>query len=426
MQIMDGDIEVNYAPVLPFLTVPDRKAALAKPFKLPDGAVRSSEAPRKTLGARRKRPDGVKLPVFKPVATSLDLPEDEEDEEEEAETPSAAPAAAPADAPFEPLILWKTAEGVEPAYKMQVDPILCKFLREHQREGVQFVFDCITGAKPFAGNGCILADDMGLGKTLQSITLLYTVLKQGMNGTPMVKRAIVVCPTSLVANWAKEICKWVGDRLKVLPLAEASRDKAIMDINTFISTRQFSILIISYETFRIHAARFHARPDSCDLLICDEAHRLKNDKTLTTQALAGLACRRRILLSGTPMQNDLDEFWAMVDFTNPGVLGDAAAFRKRFSSPILEAREPWASERVKAAGDEASKELSGIVNQFILRRTNTLLSKHLPPKLMQVVCVRLAPLQQALYNHFLSSKELSLIMSGTQKGVLSSITGEFH
>lgn len=81
------------------------------------------------------------------------------------------------------------------------------------------------------------------------------------------------------------------------------------------------MLIISYETFRIHAPTFHARPDSCDLLICDEAHRLKNDKTLTTQALAGLACRRRVLLSGTPMQNDLDEFWSMVDFTNPGALG---------------------------------------------------------------------------------------------------------
>ena len=63
------------------------------------------------------------------------------------------------------------------------------------------------------------------------------------------------------------------------------------------------------------------------MIICDEAHRLKNDKTLTTQSLAKLACRRRILLSGTPMQNDLEEFFAMVDFTNPGLLGDASQFR---------------------------------------------------------------------------------------------------
>ena len=81
---------------------------------------------------------------------------------------------------------------------------------------------------------------------------------------------------------------------------------------------------MSYETFRVHAPTFSA-PGSCDLLICDEAHRLKNDATLTNRALAGLACKRRVLLSGTPMQNDLQEFFAMVDFTNTGILGDAGA-----------------------------------------------------------------------------------------------------
>jgi DNA repair and recombination RAD54-like protein len=69
------------------------------------------------------------------------------------------------------------------------------------------------------------------------------------------------------------------------------------------------VLIISYETFRIHAKRFHGRPDACDLLICDEAHRLKNERTQTTQSLAGLACRRRVLLSGTPMQVSPARMW---------------------------------------------------------------------------------------------------------------------
>lgn len=435
-----GDVEVQYAPVLPFLQVPDRKAALFRPFKLPGGAVKTAEAaaagPVKRLGARRKRRQPTPPTAFakpKPLEDDGVLlaggDEDEEGEAAAAEEEEAA-AAAPAVAEpvkFEPLVLWTPPEDGSAGPKaapVSVDPLLCRFLREHQREGVQFVFDCIHGLKAFEGKGCILADDMGLGKTLQSITILYTALKQGIvGGAPTARRAIVVCPTSLVANWAKEIGKWVGEhRLRCIALAEASRDKAIMDINTFLSCREFPVLIISYETFRIHAPRFHARPDACDLLICDEAHRLKNDATLTTQALAGLACRRRILLSGTPMQNDLDEFWAMVDFTNPGVLGDGAAFRKRYSGPILAAREPWASERQKAAGEEASRELSGIVNQFILRRTNALLSAHLPPKLLQVVCVGLSPLQRTLYNHFLSSKELHLIMSGKQGGVLASIT----
>ena len=72
----------------------------------------------------------------------------------------------------------------------------------------------------------------------------------------------------------------------------------------------------------------------CDLLICDEAHRLKNAETATNQALAQLDCRRRILLTGTPLQNDLDEFYAMVDFTNPMIFGTNEQFRKQYSNPI--------------------------------------------------------------------------------------------
>ena len=97
-----------------------------------------------------------------------------------------------------------------------------------------------------------------------------------------------------------------------------------------------------------------------DLLICDEAHRLKNDATATTQSLAQLPCKRRVLLSGTPMQNDLFEFYAMVNFINPGVLGDAKYFRKTFERKILHGREPDATEKQRERGDEASEGLSTI------------------------------------------------------------------
>lgn len=75
-------------------------------------------------------------------------------------------------------------------------------------------------------------------------------------------------------------------------------------------------------------ARLNKHKDSCDLLVCDEAHRLKNNENQTSKALASLPVRRRVLLTGTPMQNDLEEFFAMVDFTNPGVLGTQEEFRK--------------------------------------------------------------------------------------------------
>ena len=147
-----------------------------------------------------------------------------------------------------------------------------------------------------------------------------------------------------------------------------------------------------------------------------------------------------MLLSGTPMQNDLQEFYAMVNFTNPGtkltllvevtlghaiqllfglfiwlnmmagVLGDPRVFHKRYEGPILIGREPDATDQESELGLQRSTELSAIVNQFILRRTNVLLQKHLPPKVVQVVCCKMTPLQEELYRHFCQSKAVKTML----------------
>jgi DNA repair and recombination RAD54-like protein len=106
-------------------------------------------------------------------------------------------------------------------------------------------------------------------------------------------------------------------------------------------------------------------------------------------ALASLPVKRRVLLTGTPMQNDLEEFYAMVDFTNPGILGTQEEFRKATLYPILRGREPDATEKQKQKMNELQQEMSTTVNDFILRRVNTLNAQHLPPKLVQVVCCNL-------------------------------------
>ncbi|XP_026452872.1 protein CHROMATIN REMODELING 25-like isoform X1 [Papaver somniferum] len=108
------------------------------------------------------------------------------------------------------------------------------------------------------------------------------------------------------------------------------------------------------------------------------------------------------------MQNDLEEFFAMVNFTNPGILGDAAYFRRYYESPIISGREPTTTEEERNLSVERSAELSTKVNQFILRRTNALLSNYLPPKIVEVVCCKLSPLQLELYNHFIHSKNVGL------------------
>ena len=111
------------------------------------------------------------------------------------------------------------------AAPVEVDGFLCRWLRPHQREGVQFCFDCVMGLREYDGAGCILADDMGLGKTLQSIAVLWTVMTQGMtaDGQPAVTHTIVACPVSLVTNWESELNKkWIkADRCVAAP--EASR-----------------------------------------------------------------------------------------------------------------------------------------------------------------------------------------------------------
>ncbi|XP_071716163.1 protein CHROMATIN REMODELING 25 [Rutidosis leptorrhynchoides] len=408
--LLRGNLVVRRQSLLPrVLSVTEREAVLRKPFKPPcaDGYSNQNDQLARRLCARKRFvPWGSNRPVLVPITNRLNIPVSVEEEVPEESTKL------PPD--IEPLILWqseKCEDGDGRLIRIEVDHILVKFLRPHQREGVQFMFECVSGVCSPDINGCILADDMGLGKTLQSITLLYTLLRQGFDGQAIVKKAIIVTPTSLVSNWEAEIQKWVGERVKLVALCESSRDDVISSIDNFRSTHsRLQVLIVSYETFRMHASKFKDS-GSCDLLICDEAHRLKNDQTLTNKALAAVSCKRRILLSGTPMQNHLEEFYAMVNFTNPGILGDAARFRRYYETPIICGREPTASEEEKNLANERSAELSAKVNQFILRRTNALLSNHLPPKIVGVVCCKLTPLQKELYNHFIHSKNVKQAIS---------------
>ena len=136
---------------------------------------------------------------------------------------------------------------------MSVDPFLCKWLRSHQREGTQFLFDCLMGMRDYEGYGCILADDMGLGKTLQSITILWTLMTQGITAgaAPAVSHTIVACPVSLVTNWESELTsKWIGEKrlrakgIDVVAVAEAKKAEVKAMVRRFSYARR-SVLIIS-------------------------------------------------------------------------------------------------------------------------------------------------------------------------------------
>ncbi|KAI5082190.1 hypothetical protein GOP47_0001933 [Adiantum capillus-veneris] len=423
--LLSGELVVLRQPLLPkVLSISDCVDVIRKPFKSPCPGVNSETTAEllRRLNARKRfvpwcssRESSSHItPLLPPLYSDVG-----------SDTTEELPPG------IEPLVLWDPEEQGKLDEKLMpiiVDPHLVRFLRPHQRNGVQFMFECVSGLREFSKSnsslaGCILADDMGLGKTLQSITLLWTLLKQGFDGSPMAKKVLIVTPTSLVSNWESEIQKWLGGQVRVIALCESTRADVISGISAFLAAGSaYQVLILSYETFRMHAKKLQ-QTGSCDLLICDEAHRLKNDQTRTNKALAGLQCNRRVLLSGTPMQNDLEEFFAMVNFTNPGILGNAASFRRYFEAPILNGREPNASEEDKTRGAERSAELSDKVNQFILRRTNALLSNHLPPKIIEIVCCKLTNVQEKLYQHFVRSKNLRQVIQDSTKRarVLSSI-----
>ncbi|KAK4320055.1 hypothetical protein Pmani_009061 [Petrolisthes manimaculis] len=130
------------------------------------------------------------------------------------------------------------------------------------------------------------------------------------------------------------------------------------------------------------------------LILCDEGHRLKNCENQTYCALAGMKAQRRVLLSGTPIQNDLLEYFSLVHFVNAGILGEAGEFRRKYERPIVRGRDADATDNEHRIGKEKLEELIAVVSRCIIRRTNDILSKYLPVKREHVVCCPLTPIQR--------------------------------
>ncbi|BFZ60884.1 DNA-dependent ATPase protein rad54 [Saitoella coloradoensis] len=324
------------------------------------------------------------------------------------------------------LGIKKNQEVERPKVPVVIDPRLTKVLRPHQVEGVKFLYKCATGRVVQGAYGSIMADEMGLGKTLQCITLLWTLLRQSPEaGKPTISKAVIACPSSLVRNWANELVKWLG-KDTVTPLAvdgKGTKEQLVESLQQWrrAEGRQIvrPVLIISYESLRLNIAELQGT--EIGLMLCDEGHRLKNGESQTFTALDSLKCTRRVILSGTPIQNDLSEYFSLLNFANPGLLGSRMEFRKSFEIAILRGRDADATDADKVKGDQKLAELGALVNKFIIRRTNDILSKYLPVKYEHVVFCGLSPLQESLYKHFVASPEIRKLLKGTGSQPLKAI-----
>lgn len=277
-------------------------------------------------------------------------------------------------------------------------------LRPYQRAGVNW----LAFLARYGLHGA-LCDDMGLGKTLQTIAVVasdhYT--RTSLDNLPRMT-SLIVCPSSLVGHWDHEIKHYAPSLGSPLVYVGALAERKAL----WSKVDRTEVVITSYETLRSDVALFNQR--IWNWIILDEGHVIKNPKTKLTMAVKSLTAEHRLILSGTPIQNNVVELWSLFDFLMPGLLGTEAEFMDKYGKAIM-AVQPHVSSngsnsatgasRVAAhAGmkefEEAERKLQLLHKQvlpFLLRRMKEDVLKELPPKIIQDYECDPSPIQQILY-----------------------------
>ncbi|BCM71827.1 MULTISPECIES: DEAD/DEAH box helicase [Streptomyces] len=258
--------------------------------------------------------------------------------------------------------------AAEPAATVGQPPGLAATLRDYQLRGLDWL------ARTTAlGLGCCLADDMGLGKTITLIALHLHRQTDASAAGP----TLVVCPASLLGNWQREIERFAPGT-PVRRFHGPGRDLGSVSGGEFVLT--------TYGTMRTDAARLAGVP--WGMVVADEAQHVKNPYSATARALRTIGARARVALTGTPVENNLTELWAILDWTTPGLLGGLGGFRARYAQPVEGGRDPAAAQR-----------LARLVGPFLLRRrkSDPGIAPELPPKTETDHPVALTTEQAGLY-----------------------------
>uniref|UniRef100_A0A3Q3Q5Q0 DNA excision repair protein ERCC-6-like n=1 Tax=Monopterus albus TaxID=43700 RepID=A0A3Q3Q5Q0_MONAL len=240
-------------------------------------------------------------------------------------------------------------------------------LYDYQRHGVAFLYSLYRDGR----KGGILADDMGLGKTIQVISFL-----SGMYDNELVKHILLIMPTSLLTNWTKEFAKWTpGIRVKGFhgaSKAERTRNLEKVQRRGGVIITTYNMLLNNWQQL----SSYHNREFVWDYMVLDEAHKIKSSATKTAKSAYAIPSKNRVLLTGTPVQNNLREMWALFDFACQGtLLGTAKTFKAEYENPITRAREKDATPGEKALGSRMSETLMAIIKPYFLRRTKTEIQK---------------------------------------------------
>ena len=266
--------------------------------------------------------------------------------------------------------------------KISVPKTLNADLRDYQKEGFEWMARMDSW-----GAGVCLADDMGLGKTIQSIAYLLHKSKLGVS--------LVVAPVSVVPNWKKELERFAPSL--VVKVVNGAGDRVAL----IKSAKAGEVVLTSYGMLLTNNEDFMGK--KWNVAVLDEAHVIKNRDTKTSVAIMNLQCKSRVILTGTPVQNNLGELWNLFHFINPGLLGGWEEFKRKFVVPIEENQDK-----------ERQKQLKRIIQPFMLRRTKSDVLEDLPEKNEILVSVELTEDELAVYELIRTKAEQQLKEGGNK------------
>uniref|UniRef100_A0A803QJG7 Switch 2 n=1 Tax=Cannabis sativa TaxID=3483 RepID=A0A803QJG7_CANSA len=307
--------------------------------------------------------------------------------------------------PYEPLVL--TSEGEIPVVQVPAS-INCRLL-EHQREGVKFLYNLYK-----KNHGGILGDDMGLGKTIQTIAFLAAIYeKDGDIVDPVTSKnnqlgqkgpVLIVCPSSVIRNWENEFSKWAT--FSVSAYHGANRDL----VYEKLKVRAVEVLITSFDTYRIQ--RRALSDVNWEIVVVDEAHKLKNEKSKLYEAFLGIKTLKRFGLTGTVMQNKIMELFNLFDWVSPGSLGSRDHFREFYDEPLKHGQRATAPERFVEVADKRKQHLVTVLRKYLLRRTKEETIGHLMMgKEDNVVFCAMSELQKRAYRRMLQLPDFQCLIN---------------
>ncbi|KAK2744994.1 hypothetical protein FQN57_004124 [Myotisia sp. PD_48] len=316
-----------------------------------------------------------------------------------------------------------------------LDPHIGRLVKDHQLVGIRFLWRELV--KDEKGQGCLLAHTMGLGKTMQVISFLVAVASASNSSNKAIQqqiperlrqsRTLILCPSSLIQNWREEFLRWtpsqhfLGQLHMILPSPLIER--RLRDIDTWY--KEGGILLISYSIFRATVldkstkARARLTDDQHEIVqkqllegpsivVADEAHQMKNRKSAISEAATRFKTKSRIALTGSPLANNLTDYYSMIDWISPGYLGNFIQFKAKYIEPIEAGLYADSTSNERRRSLKKLEVLKVDLAPKINRADISVLEADIPSKVEFVITLPLTTLQESAFKQYIQYMSKSL------------------